>query len=134
MEAQEREVTGWVGWVVFAAVILIMVGVFDIIAGLIAIFDDKWLAGTPGGLFVWDSTAWGWSTVILGMGSLVAAFAILKGKVWGRTIGVILATLNAINQLSTMRAYPVWSLIVIMLDVFVIYALTVHGGELKQQF
>ena len=134
MEAQEREVTGWVGWVVFAAVILIMVGVFDIISGLIAIFDDKWLAGTPGGLFVWDSTAWGWITLILGIVILFAAFAILKGQVWGRTVAVILAALNAINQLSTMRAYPVWSLIVILLDVFVIYALTVHGGELKQQF
>ena len=134
MEAQEREVTGWVGWSVFAAVILIMVGVFNIIAGLIAIFDDKWLAGSGGALFVWDSTAWGWITLIVGIIVLFAAFAILKGQVWGRTIGVIVALLNAANQLSTIRAYPVWSLIVILLDVFVIYALTVHGGELKQQF
>ena len=63
---------------------------------------------------------------------LFAAFAMMQGKIWGRIVGVILAGLSAIDHFATVRGYPVWSLIVITLNVFVIYALTVHGGELRQ--
>ena len=133
MQPQERTVTGWVGWIVFAAIMLIMLGVFDIIAGLIAIFDDRWLVGSAGKLFVWDSTAWGWITLIIGIVILFAAFAVMQGKIWGRAVAVGFAVINAVNQLSTIRAYPIWSLVVMTLCVFVIYAMIVHGGELRQE-
>ncbi|MBV8159649.1 MAG: hypothetical protein JO265_01885 [Acidimicrobiia bacterium] len=63
---------------------------------------------------------------------LCAAGAVTVGAVWGRAVAVVMATLNAVAQLSLIRAYPVWGLLVIMLDVFVIYALIVHGGELRE--
>jgi len=110
---------------------MIMIGTFDIIAGLVAVLDDNFLVGAAGKLFVVDATAWGWATIIIGAIVVCAAVAVLRGAVWGRTIAVIMAVLNAVAQLSLIRAYPVWGLLVIMLDVFVIYALIVHGGELR---
>jgi hypothetical protein len=132
MDAQGRGVTGWVGWVVFAAVIMIMIGVFSIIGGLIAIFDDSWPSGALGSYAESTANTWGWVTLILGIIILLAAFAMMQGKVWGRTVGVILAGLTAIDHFTTVRGYPFWSAIVILLCVFVIYALTVHGGELRE--
>jgi len=129
----EQEVTGWVAWAWFAGAIMIMIGTFDIIAGLVAIFDDNFLVGAAGKLFVVDATAWGWTTVIIGLIVVGAAVAVFRGHVWGRAIAVVMATLNAVAQLTLIRAYPVWGLLVIMLDVFVIYALIVHGGELRDR-
>ena len=129
--APERETTGWVAWAWFAAAMMIMIGTFDVIAGLVAILDDNFLVGAAGKLYVVDATAWGWTTMIIGIIVVCAAVAVLRGAVWGRAVAVIMAVLNAVAQLSLIRAYPVWGLLVIMLDVFVIYALIVHGGELR---
>ena len=132
MDYTQREVTGWVGWIVFAAVIMVMMGVFSIIGGLIAIFDDSWREGALGQYAEATANTWGWTALILGVLVLFAAFGILKGATWDRVVAVILTALQAIAHFGTVRGYPVWSFIVIVLCVFVIYALTVHGGELRQ--
>jgi hypothetical protein len=132
MDYTQREVTGWVGWIVFAAVIMVMMGVFSIIGGLIAIFDDSWREGALGQYAEATANTWGWTALILGVLVLFAAFGILKGATWARVVAVILTALQAIAHFGTVRGYPVWSFIVIVLCVFVIYALTVHGGELRQ--
>ena len=62
---------------------------------------------------------------------MLAGFSILKGSLYGRIIGVLAASLSAIAQISTIRPYPIWSMIIIFINVMVIYALTVHGDELK---
>jgi hypothetical protein len=120
MDAQTREPTGWVGFVVFAGVMLFMVGTFNAIYGLVALFRDEYLAVTPAGLVVWDVTTWGWITLTLGVLQVGAGMAILAGQTWGRIIGVIFAVLNAIGQLPLVSAHPIWSTIIIALDVFVI--------------
>src|SRR5262245_60226758 len=132
MDYTQREVTGWVGWIVFAAVIMVMMGVFSIIGGLIAIFDDSWRDGALGQYAEATANTWGWTALILGVLVLFAAFGILKGATWARVVAVILTALEAFAHFGTVRGYPVWSFIVIVLCVFVIYALTVHGGELRQ--
>jgi|SRR5947209_282862 len=124
--------SAWVGWVYFGIALMAMIGIFNVIAGLIAIFDDNFLVGAAGKIFVVDATAWGWTTLALGVLVLCAAVAVARGAVWGRVVAVVMATLNAIAQLSIIRAYPIWALLVIVLDVFVIYALVVHGGELRE--
>jgi hypothetical protein len=124
--------SAWVGWVYFGVALMAMIGIFNVIAGLIAIFDDNFLVGAAGKIFVVDATAWGWTTLALGVLVLCAAVAVTRGAVWGRVVAVVMATLNAIAQLSIIRAYPIWALLVIALDVFVIYALIVHGGELRE--
>jgi hypothetical protein len=128
----EPAVTAWVGWIWFGVAIMAMIGIFDVIAGIVAIADDNFLVGAAGKLYVVDATAWGWTTLAIGVLVLGAAYAVTRGSVWGRAVAVVMATLNAVVQLSIMRAYPVWGLLVIMLDVFVIYALMVHGSELRE--
>ena len=78
------------------------------------------------------ANAWGWITLILGVIMLFAAFGILKGETWARIVGVIMAGLVAIDHFTTVRGYPIWSMIVVLICVFVIYALIVHGRELRR--
>lgn len=124
--------TGWVGWLVYAGMMMILVGSFQAINGLIALFKDEIYAVGPEGLVVnVDFTAWGWTHLLLGILLAAAGSAVFSGKVWGRTVGVIAAMVSAIVNFAFIPAYPVWSLLVITIDVLVIYALIAHGGELR---
>ena len=125
-------VTGWVGWGVFAAVILIISGVLNILHGLQALIgpDTLYFAGEAG-LFSLDIQAWGWFHLILGVLLLLVGIALWGGATWARVIAVILVALNAIAQLTLIAAQPWISLAVLAMDILVIYALTVHGRELK---
>jgi hypothetical protein len=125
--------SGWVGWLVFAGVMMILVGAFQVIDGLIALFKDDLYVVRPNGLVVnIDYTAWGWTHLLLGILLIAAGFAVFSGRVWGRTLGVIAAFLSAIVNFAFIPAYPVWSLLIITVDVFVIFALIAHGGELRE--
>ena len=125
--------TGWVGWLVFAGVMMILVGAFQAIDGLIALFKDELYVVRPDGLVVnIDYTAWGWTHLLLGILLIAAGSAIFSGRVWGRTLGVIAAMLSALVNFAFIPAYPVWSLLIITVDVLVIYALIAHGGELRE--
>jgi hypothetical protein len=124
--------TGWTGWVVFASFMMLLLGTFQAIEGLVAIFDDGYYRVTASGLVVnLDYTAWGWTHLILGVLIIISGVGVLAGNLAARTVAVILAGLSAIANLLFIEAYPVWSVIVITIDVLVIYALTVHGRELK---
>ena len=124
--------TGWLGWVYFAGIMMIMLGSFQAIAGLVALFDDTYYLVPNGGLVVSvDYTVWGWVHLLLGVVAFLAGFAVLAGQTWGRVIGIILAVVSAIANMAFIPAYPLWSILIITLDVIVIYALAVHGGEAK---
>jgi hypothetical protein len=87
----------------------------------------------PNGLVVnVDYTAWGWTHLLLGVLLIAAGYAVFSGRVWGRTLGVIAALLSAIVNFAFIPAYPVWSILIITVDVLVIYALIAHGGELRK--
>ena len=125
--------TGWAGFVVFAGIMMILAGAFQAIDGLIALFKDELYVVRPNGLVIdIDYTAWGWTHLLLGILLIAAGSAIFSGRVWGRTLGVIAATLSALVNFAFIPAYPVWSLLIITVDVLVIYALIAHGGELRE--
>jgi hypothetical protein len=124
--------SGWVAWILFAAAIVIIAGVFNIVDGLVAMFRDEILLDTGPRLLVFDVTQWGWILLIFGTLQVVVGAFLLRGVMWARIAAVILAGLNAVAQLSFMAAHPVWATIVIALDVVVIWAVTVHGGELRE--
>jgi hypothetical protein len=127
------EPTAWVGWVAFAASMMILVGIFQVIQGFVAIFDDGYYRVAPSGLVVnVDFTAWGWTHLLLGLLIVVAGMGVLSGNVVARTVAVILAGVSAILNLLFIEAYPIWSIIVITVDVLVIYAVTVHGREMSR--
>ncbi|MFF5988502.1 DUF7144 family membrane protein [Prauserella flavalba] len=121
--------TPWVGWIWFAAIIMAMLGVFTLIYGLVAIFNDEFYTIGPEGLLLFDITAWGWIHLIIGAVAILTAFALLSGRMWARVLTVLIASVNAIAQLTFLAAYPAWSIIAIVLDILVIWAVVVHGRE-----
>jgi hypothetical protein len=124
--------TGWTGWVVFASVMMFLLGAFQAIQGLVALFDDGFYLVTAGNLVVdVNYNVWGTFHLILGVLLLLSGVGVLTGNLAARTVGVILAGLSALANLVFIEAYPLWSMIIITVDVLVIYALTVHGRELK---
>ncbi|MFF5295862.1 DUF7144 family membrane protein [Paractinoplanes globisporus] len=126
------QATGWVGFVVFAGVMLIMLGGFQAIEGLVAILrDDYYLVTRSGLLLNMDYTAWGWTHLIIGVIAVIAGIGVLLGQTWARVIGVIIAVLSALSNIAFLPAYPIWATIIIALDVLAIYALTVHGREVQ---
>ena len=124
--------TGWVGWIAFAAAMMIMIGFLHAIQGLVAIFNDEYyLVGKNGLTLEIDYTAWGWTHLVLGLLVAAAGFALFTGKMWARVVGIGLAMLSLLANFAFIAAYPFWSTIVIAIDVFVILALTVHGREME---
>lgn len=125
--------TGWTGWVVFAGVILMTVGIFTAVQGLVAILGPStYFLVTDGSLWLLDVTGWGWWNLIMGVLLVLVAVALLTGQTWARVIAVILVILNAVSAMLLIPAQPWWSLIVIAIDVLIIYALIVHGRELAE--
>lgn len=132
MTDSDTTVTGWAGWGVFAAVVLLIGGVIDAFHGLQALIgpDTAYFVGDSGWLSI-DVQSWGWWHLISGALLILVALALLSGATWARVVAIILVSLNAIGQLTLIAAQPWLSLAVLALDVVVIYALTVHGRELK---
>jgi hypothetical protein len=116
-------------WVAFAAIMLIMVGAFNMIDGLAALLKDEVFVKTPNGLLIFDLTAWGWINLLFGAAQFLVGVALTRGAFWARMVAVVLVTLNAFGQLAFLSAYPIWSLLIITLDVIVIWALIVHGPD-----
>ena len=119
-----------VGWAGFAGVMLIMIGVFDMIQGLVALFNDNFYVITQEWIFEFDVTAWGWIQLILGIVLVASGIGIFSGNVAARTAGVIVAGLAAIVNFAWLPYYPLWSIVVIAICVAVIWALTAHGRDI----
>ncbi len=130
--ASNNKVTGWVGWVFFAGFVMILLGIFQAIYGLVAIFNSNWFAVTGQGLLFVDLTAWGWVHLLVGIVVFLAGFGVLYGGLWGRLLGVLLAVASLFTALFSVNLHPIWSVIIMVVDVLVIYALTVHGDEAKK--
>ena len=126
------EQTGWVGWIVFGGTMMVLLGMFHAFQGLIALFqDDYYLVGKNNLTVHVDYTAWGWVHIGLGVVVLAAGIGLLAGRMWARVVGVIVALASALVNVAFLSAYPVWSAIMIALDVLVIWAITVHGSEMR---
>jgi hypothetical protein len=121
-------VSGWaVGGLTFAGCMLTLIGCFQVIAGLTAIFDDDFFVVTRNYTFDLDTTAWGWIHLILGILLLLVAFGLFarNAAAVGAAIGLVL--LSAIANFFFIPYYPLWSIVVIALDVWVLWALTRSG-------
>jgi len=124
--------TAWTGWVVFAAFMMVMIGFIQVIEGLMALINDEYYAVSSRGLAVsLDFTTWGWVHLFLGVVVFASGLGVLAGNMAARFVGVAMAGINAVVALLFIEAAPVWGLVLITVDVLVIYALTVHGRELR---
>jgi hypothetical protein len=115
------------GGVIFAGVMMIVIGCFEAIAGLAAIIEDDLFVVGKDYIFSLDTTAWGWVHLLLGAVIVIAGFALFAGKVWAGVLAIVLASLSAIANFFYIPHYPAWSILIIALDVWVIWALTREG-------
>lgn len=122
-----------VGMTVFAGTIMIMIGVMHVFQGVVALVNDTFYVAGEEWVLQLDVTSWGWVHLILGAVVALAGFFVFSGAVWARTIGVIMAVVSGLASFAWLPYYPVWALVVIALDVFVIWALTAHGREIAEQ-
>ena len=128
---QPEGYSSWaVGWAGFAAIMLILIGVMDIVQGLVALFNDEFYVIGQEWVFEFDVTAWGWIHLIVGVILIASGVGIFSGNVAGRTVGVAVAGVAAIVNFAWLPYYPVWSIIVIAISVAIIWALTAHGRDI----
>jgi hypothetical protein len=124
--------TGWAAWVTFAGVMLALVGLFHVMAGFAALFQDQTFVAPSGELLISVSyDTWGWAHIVLGVVGIGPAYLLLRGNMVGRVLGIVIAALSALTNIAFLAAQPVWALLIIGIDVLVIYGITVHGGELR---
>jgi hypothetical protein len=129
---QPAEPSGWVGWIIFAAAMMVMIGVLHTIEGFVALFKDTYYVVRSSGIVLSvDYTAWGWIHIALGVLLAGTGIALFSGRTWARVVGVGVAVLSLIGNFAFVSAYPAWSIILIAIDVLVIYALIVHGREMR---
>jgi len=129
----DRETSGTaVGFILFAAIMMIMVGVFQALQGLIAIFENEFYVATRNYLFQFDATTWGWIHLLVGLLVAFAGWGLLSGRTWARVVALTLAVISAITNFLFIPYYPFWALLLITLDVFVIWAVAAHGGDLRE--
>lgn len=130
--AEERAPVG-AGWVLFASIMMVIGGLFAIFEGLAALLRHgnfyRTAANYPYGSSV---TAWGWTTLIVGIIVLLAGIYVMAGKMWARIVGITIASLSALANFFFIPFYPFWALMIIAVDVFVIWALAAHGKALAE--
>jgi hypothetical protein len=126
---ESERVSGWaVGGITFAATMLIMIGAFQVISGIAAIAEDDFLVLTANYVFDLDVTAWGWIHLLLGVVMLLAGFGLFSGAAWAGVTAITIAVLSAVANFFFIPYYPFWSILVIGLDVWVVWALTRPGA------
>ncbi len=127
----QQDVSGWaVGWTAFAAILMIIMGFFHAIAGLVGILEDDLIVLTPDYVFQFDITTWGWIHLIAGIIVLLAGLYLFTGAVWARVVGVFIVELSMVANFAWLPSRPVWSVIMIAIGGFVIWALTAHGRDI----
>jgi hypothetical protein len=116
------------GWVLFAAIMLGLLGIWNFFEGIAAISSAHVFVANAHYVFS-DLNTWGWIVLLLGVGQLVAAFVLFSGSEIARWFGIAVAGINALGQLAFVPAYPVWGLLMFSVDVLIIYALAAYGGK-----
>jgi hypothetical protein len=130
--AQQRS-SAAAGWTMFAGIMMMLIGFFHGLAGLSGIIQDDFYAVLPNYVLKFDVTTWGWIHLIGGIVIVLAGFGVFSGAVWARTVGVILASVSALVSFAWIPLYPIWSIVLIAIDVTVIWALTVHGRDITME-
>jgi hypothetical protein len=125
--------SAWTGWIAFAGTIMVMLGVFHAIQGLVALFNSDYYVASDRLIIHLDYTGWGWVQLIGGIIVAAAGVCVFMGQLWARTVGVIVAMVSAVINIGFLSAVPLWSAMMIALDVTVILALTVHGSEVRER-
>jgi hypothetical protein len=120
----EREPAGVSGWIVFAGVIMLIEGFLDAMWGLAAVINNEVITVGGHGVVVWDISAWGWGHLILGTLVALTGLGLLAGQSWARFLGIIFVSLDVLVQFGTFTLFPLWSMLIIAIDIVILYQLT----------
>ena len=132
MARNSNEVTGWVGWVGFASFMLLLAGIFSALAGFVALFKDTVVYHSASNtVWVLSYHQWGWIHLLAGLLAIWASASLMAGHAYGRIFAVLIALLSAFANMAFIPVYPWWSIMIIVVDILIIYAVTVHGSEVK---
>jgi hypothetical protein len=128
-----KSVTGWVGWVYFAGILLILRGISEAFLGITALVNKHYLFVANDRLVVASSnmTAWGWVDLAIGLFILAVGFSVLHGSAWARIFAVFFAGIMFLVNMAFLGTFPIWSIVAMIVDVVIIYALVVHGDEAR---
>jgi hypothetical protein len=125
----EQDVSGWaVGGIAFAGTVMVMTGVFQALEGIVAIANDEFFVATRNYTFDLDVSAWGWIHLVMGLALLATGFGLFARATWAGVFGILICMLSAISNFFFIPYYPIWALVVIGLNVWVIWALTRPGA------
>jgi hypothetical protein len=123
------DVSGWaVGGIVFAGTVLMLIGIFQTIGGLVAIFDDDFYVVTRNYTFDLDTTVWGWIHLLIGILLVFVAWGLFSRSTWAGVTAIFLASLSAVANFFFIPYYPAWSILIIALNIWVIWSLTRPGA------
>ena len=126
---QPPQVSGWaLGGIAFAATMMVLIGVFQALAGLVAIFNDEFYVVTQNYTFDLDVTVWGWLHLVVGLAVLATGFGLFGRRPWAGVAAIMLCMLSALTNFFFIPYYPIWSLVVIGLAVWVIWSVTRPGA------
>ena len=124
-DGEAPPLSGWaVGGITFAGTMMIMLGIFHVLDGIAAIANDDFFVVTRNYAFDLDVTAWGWIHLILGICLFIAGWGLFSRKLWAGMVAIVLALLTAIENFFFIPYYPWWSLLVIAVCIWVMWALT----------
>ena len=115
------------GGVIFASFMMGLIGAFEALGGLAAILKGEFIVALPNYWLNVDASVWGWIHLILGIVVIYAAFALFRAATWARIVGIIMAVISAIVNFAYIPYQPVWSIVIIALCCWVIWALAAHG-------
>jgi hypothetical protein len=122
--------TAWVGWIAFAGLMMIVTGVLGAISGLAAIVRDETYVQFPNRIWIFDETAWGWIHLLIGIAVVAIGAMMMRGGAVIMALGAGVIVLHMIDHFKTLVIYPWWTITVIAIDVLILYAMIVHGGEM----
>lgn len=125
-------VTGWVGWLGFASFMLMFIGFFHIIEGVADRTSQAVFIHASGYVWVLNYNKWGWINIVGGVLLVIAGLSLIKGGMFGRVLAAIVVLLSMLASVAQVPIYPIWAFIALIVDAFILYAITVHGKEAKR--
>jgi len=126
-----QQATGWTGWIAFASLLLIISGALTAIAGFLAIINNNWSQWNNNGAPYGTAYGWGWWYLIVGLIVMAIGGALMRGSMFARTVAVLVATASLISHFISLYITPIWSITIITMNVLIIWAVIVHGSEVK---
>jgi len=135
MEVEQSRGAGWVGWVMFGGMMLVLLGMAHMCLGALAVFEPKMLAGTrPDDLLDVPLAVLAWAHLLLGAGAVVTGVALIRGLRWARIVAIAVCLVTVLISFFFATVYPVWAIVIIVLSGLVLYATAAHGREVSESY